>query len=88
MGRAVFFGVFIVLAGCAKDQAPASIDRELYLKAKDTAGFVWYAHNANPLGKSAGSGHAFPFLRTRFNAIAAQSLDSTGKIAENILFTE
>jgi Cytochrome P460 len=78
--------VFIVVA-CTKDQVN-TVDIELLAKAKDTSGFVWYKYSDTLLPKSAGSGHNEPFLRTRYNGIAASQLDSTGKVLVNAQFPE
>ncbi len=78
--------VFIVVA-CTKDQVN-TVDIQLLAKAKDTSGFVWYKYSDTLLPKSAGSGHNEPFLRTRYNSIAASQLDSTGKVLVNAQFPE
>lgn len=48
--------------------------------AKETSGFNWYKKSSTLLGRSSGSGHPQAYLRTKFNAIAAAKLDSSGKI--------
>ena len=88
----MFFIVAIIfsisIASCKKDKDAEGIDKELYDMAKNTSGFTWYKFSDDLLNKSAGSGHDYPYLRTRFNAVAAQMLDSTGKIQEGISFPE
>ena len=75
----------LALFSCTKDQA-SETDAELYEKAKDTAGFTWYKHSDTLLPRSSGSGHGQPYLRTRYNALAAAQLDSSGKIKSNAVF--
>lgn len=78
--------VLLLIFSCKKE--PKGIDGELYNLSKDDAGYVWYKNSAAFLDKSSGSGHNFPFLRTRFNAVAATQLDASGKILENAVFPE
>jgi hypothetical protein len=73
---------------CKKDAAPVGTDKELYDMAKSTNGFTWFKNSSTLLNKSAGSGHPQPFLRTRYNSVAATMLDSTGKIMTNVTFPE
>jgi hypothetical protein len=80
----IFIGLFAF--SCKKN--PKGIDGELFSLSKESAGFVWYKNSEAYLEKSAGSGHNFPFLRTRFNTIAATQLDVSGKILENAVFPE
>lgn len=68
-----------ILVSCSKDKVN-TVDIELLNKALDTNGFVWFKYADTLLPKSAGSGHNEPFLRTRYNSIAASQLDSIGKI--------
>lgn len=86
----LFFVCCLVLvshSSCTKDKV-SETDTELFELAQDTTGFLWYKHTDTLLPKSAGSGHGQPFLRVRFNAIAATQLDSTGKINVNASFAE
>lgn len=64
------------------------IDKELYEISKTTSGFVWYKNSSALLEKSSGSAHPQPFLRTRYNSIAASKLDSNGKIQTGTTFPE
>jgi len=61
---------------------------ELYGFAQETEGFTWFAHSSSSLDKSSGSGHSNPRLRTRFNKIASQMLDSNGRVEKNAQFAE
>jgi hypothetical protein len=79
----LFCGVF----ACTKDKA-FETDAELYNLARETSGFSWYGNTDSLLSKSAGSGHGQPFLRTRYNNLAATRLDSAGKVMENAAFPE
>ncbi len=56
--------------------------------AKETSGFTWYKNSSSLLGRSSGSGHPQAYLRTKFNAIAAAKLDSSGKIQVGATFPE
>lgn len=78
--------VLLLTFSCNKE--PKGIDGELYNLSKDDAGYLWYKNSDAFLDKSSGSGHNFPFLRTRFNAIAASQLDASGKIVDNAVFPE
>ena len=81
----------IVLASavsCSKDKTGKHIDTELYDMANTTQGFVWFKYSDEYLPQSSGSGHNFPKLRTRFNDVAAQLLDSVGKIQTGISFPD
>lgn len=79
---------FLFLGSCTKDKQLTMIDQQLYDWSKSEEGFVWYKNTTALLPKSSGSGHAQPFIRTRYNAIAAQQLDSTGKVKENAQFSD
>ena len=56
--------------------------------AVETSGFTWYKNSEDQLLKSNGSGHPQPFLRTRYNAIAAMQLDSAGRIISGAQFAD
>jgi hypothetical protein len=73
---------------CKKEKNAKGIDKELFEMAENTNGFVWYKHSDEFLNKSSGSGHPQPFLKTRYNSIAAANLDSTGKIKTTSGFPE
>lgn len=81
------------IGSCTKDDdeievVESSTDKELYEMAKSTTGFVWYKNSNSLLAKSSGSGHADPFLRTRYNSVAASKLTSTGQIIAGATFPE
>ena len=80
--------LIMLFAACKKDKAGKDIDTELFDMAKETSGFVWYKNSDSLLPISSGSGHAFPFLRTRFNSIAASQLDGSGKVNSGASFPE
>lgn len=84
----IFFVSIWTINSCKKDQAAIDTDKELYELAKATSGFVWYKNSSTLLNKSSGSGHPQPFLRTRFNSVAATKLDSDGKIISGAIFPE
>jgi hypothetical protein len=83
---AIFLLLITVLSSCKHERESQGTDAELYELAKATSGFVWYKQNSNLLDKSAGSGHPQPFLRTRYNSIAATQLDSDGKVRTDAVF--
>ena len=76
------------LNACKKDEPATGIDKQLLDMAKETTGFTWYKYSDALLNKSSGSAHSEPFLRTRYNSIAATVLDSNGKIIPNSLFPD
>ena len=73
---------------CKKDKVASETDKELFDLATETNGFVWYKNSSALLDKSGGSGHPQPFLKTRYNAIAATQLDTSGKIVSGSTFPE
>lgn len=66
----------------------AVTDAQIFETAKQTSGYTWYKNSDAFLGKTAKSGHEEPFMRTRFNSVAAAQLDATGKIKAGITFPE
>jgi hypothetical protein len=86
--------VIVTINSCKKeDQAKETeqtktTDQDLYDLAKATTGFVWYKKSTTLLNKSSGSAHPYPFLRTRYNDIAAKKLDANGKIIPGGSFAE
>lgn len=83
-----FLGGVWIINSCKKDKVASEVDQQLYEMAKTTTGFVWYKNSDSLLGKSSGSGHAEPFLRTRYNSIAATQLDANGKVQTGAVFPE
>jgi hypothetical protein len=81
------FSAFI-LNSCSKDKIAKEIDRQLFEMSESTTGFTWFNNSNTLLVKSSGSGHPQPFLRTRYNAIASENLDSNGRIIEGNIFPE
>lgn len=73
---------------CKKENEATGTDKELYEMAKTTSGFTWFKNSSSLLNKSSGSGHSQPFLRTRYNSVAATKLDSNGKIMTGATFPE
>ena len=72
------------LSACKK--TPPGIDGELFKLSEETDGFTWFEKSDQYLEKSAGSGHNFPLLRTRFNATALTQLGSDGRVLPNAVF--
>lgn len=80
--------IFISLFACEKETETAT-DKELYQMATtNIESFVWYKNSDALLAKSAGSGHTQPYLRTRYNAIAAEMLNDQGKVIDGSSFPE
>lgn len=84
----ICFISILTINSCKKEQVAEGTDKELYDMSKATSGFVWYMNSSSLLGKSAGSGHPQPFLKTRYNPVAASQLDSNGKIMTGATFPE
>lgn len=78
----------MTLQSCEKDEPAEGIDLELLNMAKETNGFTWYKNSDTWLDKSAGSGHNYSGLRTRYNAVAATQLDADGKVMANASFPD
>ncbi|MFN8256149.1 MAG: cytochrome P460 family protein [Bacteroidales bacterium] len=76
----------VFLNACEIESTPTDTDLELFKMAKETEGFTWYKNSANLLPKSIGSGHGQPFLRTRYNSIAASSLDTNVMVSTSTTF--
>ena len=91
---AVAFGAVVTLTACEADDddpVPSNIaettDGDLYVAARDTAGFRWFGFSDSLRAKSSGSGHLTPWLRTRYNALAAGQLDpATGRVRTGAVF--
>lgn len=80
---------FICLSNsCQKEKEAKGIDKELYEMSLLNETFTWYKNSDDFLAKSSGSGHPETFLRTRFNNIASENLDSLGKVIEGSTFAE
>ncbi|KAB2871429.1 MAG: cytochrome P460 family protein [Bacteroidales bacterium] len=79
---------FIALFACEKETETAT-DKELYQMATtNIQSFVWYKNSNALLNRSSGSGHTQPYLRTRYNTIAAEVLNDQGKVIEGSDFPE
>ena len=74
--------------GCMHEPNEIGVDGELYERARTAEANVWYAFNDTLLGRSSGSGHSAPYLRTRYNATAATVLDSTGRVVTDTIFPQ
>jgi hypothetical protein len=84
----IFLASIIILSSCSKDEEAKTTDEKLYNLAKQTDGYTWYKYSDVLLNKSTGSGHAQPYLRTRYNTEATSQFDSVGKIKTGIVFPE
>jgi hypothetical protein len=65
-----------------------STDKMLYDMSISSNGFTWYKKSDDLLDKSLRSAHELPFLKTRYNTVAATKLDGAGKIMEGVSFPE
>ncbi len=83
-----FLTISLTINSCKKDDKAEGIDKELLDMARSTNGFVWYKKSSALLNKSSGTGHSFPYLRTRYNSTAATKLDSNGIILPGVTFPE
>jgi hypothetical protein len=83
-----FSFTLIILQACKKDKEAEGTDKVLYDLVNSTTSRVWYKFSEDLLDMSAGSGHSQPFLRTWYNAVAANQLDSEGKIKAEAKFGE
>lgn len=81
-------GFLTTFTACKKDKTLSDTDQELFEMSKSTTGFTWFNNSSAVLNKSGGSGHPQPFLRTRYNSIAATKLDSLGRIIPGSTFPE
>jgi len=85
----------LLIAGCNGDETPVDVpsvstttESDLYVMGKDPAGFVFYKNSTDTIVKAGGSGHPDPKLRTRYNAVAARSLDSDGRVKAGTVFPD
>jgi len=74
----------LLLSRCGEEKSEA--DKFLYDMAKDYTGFNWYRKSSELLERSEGSGHNFPYLRTRFNAEAFSQLNADGTVPDTLAF--
>ncbi len=79
-----------VLSNACKneDDGAGGTDGDLLSMSKSADGFTWYKNSDALLPKSSGTGHSQPFLRTRYNDIAAAMLDADGKVEAGTVFPE
>lgn len=85
----ISFIIFILaMVSCSKDDELKGTDKALLEEAKASTVFLYYKFNTSLLSKSAGSGHNFPYLRTRYNVTAASQLDTLGKVKPGAVFPE
>lgn len=80
--------VGVSFTSCKYDNFEGRFETEIFNKAKSNEGFVWFKYSSVALQKTTGSGHSQPLLKTRYNLIAAQQLDSVGRIKTNFDFKE
>jgi len=84
----ISFVFLFVINGCKNEKQAEGTDRLLFDMAKETIGFTWYKKSDALLNTTSGSGHSFPFLRTRYNQLAATRLDDNGNIIAGSVFPE
>lgn len=82
--------IICVLLGltCKYDKFINGTDKKLRDISKELSGYVWFKQSDVLLNRSTSSGHSQPFLRTRYNAIAANKLDASGNIIAASVFDE
>lgn len=80
--------ILLINSSCKYDNIQKRFETEIFNKAKETNGFVWFKYTNISLQKSSGSGHEQPFLKTRYNSTAALQLDSLGRIKIGAKFDE
>ncbi|MBK8497265.1 MAG: hypothetical protein IPL52_00260 [Flavobacteriales bacterium] len=85
-GAPLPFAFALLIAGCAHEPDGIAVDGELLERARSTEANVWYAFSDTLLARSIGSGHAAPYLRTRYNSTAASALDSAGRVINETIF--
>ena len=73
---------------CKYDKFINATDKKLLDISKEQSGYVWFKNSDALLERSSSSGHSQPFLRTRYNAIAANKLDASGNIIAGSVFDE
>jgi len=78
----------IVAIGCGDDLAETNSDELLLKKSNDSSSHVWYKKTNLLLNKSVESGHTQPYLRVRYNTVAATQLDAENKVKEGAVFPE
>lgn len=93
----ILFLSVILFIGCKEEESPAAspapaqtttTEAQLYILGKSAAGFTFYKNSADTILKGGNSGHPDGKLRTRYNSIAAQSLDATGKVKSGTVFPD
>ena len=80
--------LILIIASCKNDPEESDFEAQLYSMGRQSNGFVWYKNSSEQLNSSSLTGHAEPKQRTRYNTIAASSLDSNYKIIEGTIFQE
>jgi hypothetical protein len=80
--------IFSFVYSCKSDSQAEGTDKMLYDMARETTGFNWYKKSDLLLNTTSGSGHSFPYLRTRYNQIASANMNDLGKITEGSTFPE
>ncbi len=78
----------MIWSACKHESDEDPVDAQLLDMARGTDGFVWYEGSTAQLPRSNGSGHAEPFLRTRYNALAATVLNTNLMVTSDTLFPE
>lgn len=89
-GTVILINLLFLLTtlSCTNDKQAEGTDKLLYDMAKESAGFTWYKNSDMLLNTTSGSGHSFPYLRTRYNQVAATKLNDVGQISAGSTFPE
>jgi hypothetical protein len=87
----------LIAGGCSKEDSgttptqtvvSTTTESQLYILGKSSVGFTFYKNSTDTLNKGGNSGHPDARLRTRYNAIAAQFLDASGKVKMGTIFPD
>ncbi len=82
--------ILCILLGwtCKYDKFINGTDKKLLDISKEMSGYVWFKNTDALLNRSASSGHPQPYLKTRYNVIAANKLDASGNVIAASVFDE
>ena len=85
---AATMALLVGFSSCNKAKNLHEDDKEMKDAAISTDGFSWYKNSDDILAKSEGSGHSYPYLRTRYNSTASSVLTADGKVEDGATFPE
>ncbi len=87
---ALLVSVAMYAVSCSEkeDETKLTTDEELYNMATQLTSSTWFGKSDALLNKSSGSGHTEPFLRVKYNSIAAAKLDANGRVTAGTIFPD